>query len=177
MTGLRGLRGVFVFKTPQRKGNFTAGHRWYTAVITSIENTNLFLIFSYLDFNGSNPSHRQGNVTIKNSKTLEQLMHGQIQDLLVSHKFYSSILLSFIFLILLPFLFSSFFVFSAFGSISLQCLASQRLNLPTWSKHEAFRNFWGWPRKNEMRITYTSDTDSLNFWLLLHIMCGYQCDK
>ena len=25
----------------------------------------------------------------------------------------------------------------------------------------------GWPRKDEMRITYTADTDSLKFWLML----------
>ena len=65
------------------------------------------------------------------------------------------------------FFFPPFCVFCVFDSISLECLDWWRLNLRTWSEHETFRNFWGWPKKDEMRITYTSDTDSLNFWLML----------
>jgi len=38
----------------------------------------------------------------------------------------------------------------------------------TLSEHKAFRNVWGWPKKDEMRITYTSDTGSLSFWLILY---------
>ena len=34
--------------------------------------------------------------------------------------------------------------------------------------HKAFRNFWVWPKKDEMGLTYTSDTDSLSFWPIYH---------
>ena len=38
----------------------------------------------------------------------------------------------------------------------------------TWSEREAFRNFWGWPKKDKMRRTYTSDAESLSFWPIYH---------
>ena len=83
-------------------------------------------------------------------------MHGQIQDLLVFHQFYSSTLLSFIVIILFP-VFCSILQYFTW----VPCFITTEFVAHESSKHKAVRNFWGWC------ITYTSDTDSLSFWPIL----------
>ena len=46
-------------------------------------------------------------------------------------------------------------------SISVSVLLDNDWICGTWRSN---RIFWGWPKKDEMRITYTSDTGSLSFW-------------
>ena len=76
-------------------------------------------------------------------------MHGQIQDLLVFHQFYYSILLSFVVFILLPFHFSSFF-------------SSYFLYLPVFHLGVLLDNDCICAHDPSIiRINYTSDTDSI----------------